>query len=156
MPHLPVATILNKNDITLPAASSRSFWLDSAAWQYPDYDNADVFIDRMVRRNLLVRDRVVESVLQNLPHGKSIRTLRRHFLQATGLTFNTFKQIERARHALLLLQERVSILDTVEQAGYFDQAHLTRALKHFTGQTPASIVKPNSSTQVSLLYKTET
>jgi hypothetical protein len=37
------------------------------------------------------------------------------------------------------LQQGVSILDTVEQAGYFDQPHLTRSLKYLIGQTPAQI-----------------
>jgi methylphosphotriester-DNA--protein-cysteine methyltransferase len=42
---------------------------------------------------------------------------------------------------LKLLQQGVSILDTVDQAGYFDQPHLTRALKHLMGQTPAQIIR---------------
>ncbi len=47
----------------------------------------------------------------------------------------------RARHARTLLQQGISILDTVEQAGYADQPHLTRSLKRFMGQTPAQILR---------------
>jgi methylphosphotriester-DNA--protein-cysteine methyltransferase len=61
------------------------------------------------------------------------------------LTQGYIRQIERARHALALLQQGASILDTVHNAGYFDQPHLTRSLKHFMGQTPAQIVRMNSS-----------
>ncbi len=39
----------------------------------------------------------------------------------------------------------MSILDTVERAGYFDQPHLTRSLKRFIGQTPAQIITRNQS-----------
>ena len=33
------------------------------------------------------------------------------------------------------------ILDTVEEAGYFDQSHLTRSLKQWVGHTPAQIIR---------------
>ena len=55
-------------------------------------------------------------------------------------------------HATNLLTQGISILDTVHEAGYFDQAHLTRSLKHFIGQTPARIIR--GDTQLSFLYKT--
>jgi len=43
----------------------------------------------------------------------------------------------------------------VYEAGYFDQPHLTRALKHFIGLTPAQIMDRSRSQQLSFLYKTE-
>lgn len=76
-----------------------------------------------------------------------------HFLRATGMTYSTWRQIERARHATNLLREGVSILDTAYQAGYFDQSHLTRSLTQRIGQTPAEIIRGHQ--QLSLLYKTE-
>jgi methylphosphotriester-DNA--protein-cysteine methyltransferase len=69
------------------------------------------------------------------------------------LTYSTWLQIERARYATNLLREGVSILDTVHQAGYFDQPHLTRSLRRRIGQTPAEIIRGHQ--QLSLLYKTE-
>ena len=81
-----------------------------------------------------------------------LRSAQRHFPRATGLTHCTVRQIERARHATNLLRQGVSILDTVYEAGYFDQAHLTRSLKYRIGQTPAEIVRGNR--QLSYLYKT--
>ena len=71
------------------------------------------------------------------------------------LTQATARQIERARYATLLLQHGSSILDTTYEAGYFDQPHLTRSLKHFIGQTPAQIQeKSRSLPQMPFLYKT--
>jgi hypothetical protein len=52
MPHLPASNLVDR-DVNLPNASSRSFWLNSSAWQFPDYENADTFVDRLVRDGLL-------------------------------------------------------------------------------------------------------
>jgi methylphosphotriester-DNA--protein-cysteine methyltransferase len=61
------------------------------------------------------------------------------------LTQGDIRQIERARHAVALLQQGRSILDAVFEAGYSDQPHLTKSLKHFMGQTPAQIIRMNSA-----------
>jgi AraC-like DNA-binding protein len=140
MPHFPAIQLSNRRDLTLPEATGQSFWLLGSVWQLPTYENADTFINRLVRHELLVRDPIVEAVLQNHPHHLSLRTLQRRFLRATGLRHKTIQQIERAHHAMALLQQGKSILDTVYEAGYFDQSHLTRSLKHFMGQTPVQIM----------------
>jgi len=153
MPYLPASHLVD-SDVNLPDASSRSFWLNGSAWQFPDYDNADTFVDRLVRDGLLMRDPVVETALQGQLKDLSMRTARRHFLRTTGLTQSTVRQIERARYAAVLLWQGISILDVVYEAGYFDQPHLTRALKHFIGQTPTQIMKKSVAEQLSFLYKT--
>jgi AraC-like DNA-binding protein len=55
------------------------------------------------------------------------------------MTHGQFRQIERARQAVDLLRNGSSILDVVDTAGYFDQAHLTRSLKHLIGLTPGKL-----------------
>lgn len=144
MPHLPATQLVN-GGLNLPEASSKSFWLQGSAWPFPDYDNADVFVDRLIREGLLVRDELVEAALQDQPQYASIRTVRRRFLQVTGVTHKTIQQIERARQAAALLQQGKPILDTVYEAGYFDQAHMTKSLKHFMGQTPTQILRPSEA-----------
>jgi hypothetical protein len=153
MPHLPASNLVDE-DLNLPHASSKSFWLSSSAWQFPTYENADTFVDRLVHEGLLVRNPVVENALNGPLKDISIRTVRRHFLRTTGLTQNTIRQIERARYATILLQQGVSIVDAVYEAGYFDQPHLTRSLKHFIGQTPTQIMGKSEANQLSFLYKT--
>lgn len=142
MPYLPAAHLLN-GDAILPAAARQSFWLNGAAWQLPDYDNAETFVERLVRHNVLVHDPVVNIVLQDRPQAVSSRTVRRRFLLATGLTPTTIQQIERAQQAAALLEQGVPILDAVYQSGYADQPHLTRSLRRFFGQTPAQIARLN-------------
>jgi hypothetical protein len=139
MPHLPVKTLVDRQDATLPLASSNSFWLHGCAWELPTFENADVFINRLIRQGILVRDPVVEAAIQGYTPDISIRSLQYRFLQATGLTYKTIEQIERARNAVSLLEQGTPILDTAFELGYFDQAHLTNSLKRFIGKTPAQI-----------------
>jgi hypothetical protein len=130
MPHLPTRNFLDTETI-LPRSAGNSFWLKGSAWQFPDFENADTFIDRLARDEVLVRDPIVNDVLQGHAHDLSLRTLRHRFLRAAGLTQSHIRQFERAQRATALLQQGVSILDTVHETGYFDQPHLTRSLKQF-------------------------
>jgi hypothetical protein len=140
MPHLPAKHVLD-TALPLPGATSQSFWLHGSAWPFPDYDNVETFVDRLVRDEVLVRDPVVNAVLQDQPQEMASRTVRHRFLQATGLTQSHVRQMQRAQRAAALLGQGVSILDTVHEVGYFDQPHLTRSLKQFVGYTPAQLIQ---------------
>jgi hypothetical protein len=143
MSHLPASVLLD-GGIHLPDAGHRnSFWLHGASWQFPTYENADTFVAALTHEGILMRDPLVEAVLQNQPPEVSVRTVRRRFLQTTGLTHKDIQQIRRARQAAELLRRGVPILDTVYEAGYFDQAHMTKSLRHFIGQTPAQLLRPD-------------
>ncbi|MGH8654491.1 MAG: helix-turn-helix domain-containing protein [Gammaproteobacteria bacterium] len=152
MPQLPARNLLDRRDVTLPEATGHSFWLNGSVWEYPDFENAETFVNWLVHDGLIAVDLPVDAALQGQRQELSIRSAQRHFLQATGMTHSTIRQIERARHATNLLKQGVSILDTVHEAGYFDQAHLTRSLKYLIGQTPAQII--GAEKQLSFLYKT--
>jgi hypothetical protein len=152
MPAVKPGEVRDRRDATLPDASARAFWLDGSAWQYPDFENADTFVARLFRRGLLVRDPVVGAVLRGDVDPRSMRTAQRHVLRATGVPHRAIVQIERARLATQLLRAGVSILDVVHEAGYYDQAHLTRSLSRRIGQTPLQIAR--GIAQLSYLYKT--
>jgi AraC-like DNA-binding protein len=143
MPWLPARSLVD-DELILPDATSQSFWLNGSAWQFPNYENADTFIDKLVRGGLLVSDPIVDAALQDRLPPMSVRHIQRRFLQSTGLTYNAIRQIKRARYAASLLEQGASILDAVYEAGYSDQPHLTRSLKHFIGQTPAQILRVNA------------
>ena len=134
--HLPQ---LVDGSLTLPPASSTSFWLDGTAWELPGPDNADVFVDRLVGAGLLVHDPVVSAAVQDDVEGLSTRSVERRVARATGLTRGAIRQIRRAERAVELLGRGVPALDVVRRAGYADQPHLTRSLKRFAGQTPSQI-----------------
>jgi len=152
VPKLTPGSLRDRRDVTLPDATGHSFWLDGSAWDYPDVESAETFVTRLVAKGLLVSDPcVVDALRRGAPQGSS-RTEQRRCLRATGLTCGTIQQIERARRATILLREGASILDTVAIAGYYDQAHLTKALRHRIGQTPGEIQR--GARQLSFLYKT--
>jgi hypothetical protein len=140
MPDLPTRNFLD-GEMMLPNASSTSFWLHGSAWQYPNYENVETFIGRLVREAVLVCDPVVRAVLQDQLPEMSLRTVRHRFLQATGLNQSHIRQLERAQQAAELLRHGMSIADTMYDIGYFDQPHLTRALKQFIGLTPQQWIK---------------
>lgn len=139
MPHLPISHFANSETLMPAGASSRSFWLGSSTWQLPTYENVETFINRLVRDEILVHDPLVYDTLQGYTPDLSPRTVRHRFSQATGLSQNYIHQFQRAQQAAALLEQGISILDTVFEAGYYDQPHLTRSLQRFIGQTPAQI-----------------
>ena len=152
MPKLPVARLIDRQDVDQPILTRQSFWLDGAQWDFPDFNNAETFVARLARRGFIDRDPAVEAALAGDDQALSVRSVQRHFRQATGMSHETYRQIARARHATRLLRGGASILDTVHEAGFFDQAHLTRSLKRLIGQTPATIMRQED--QLSFLYKT--
>lgn len=153
MPHLPARNLVNE-DITLPLPTSKTVRLHGSTFQCPTYENADTFVDWLARQDLLVNEPIVGAALQGQFKDLSLRSVQRRFVQSTGITHGTIRQIERARYATLLLKQGVSIIDTTIEAGYFDQAHLSRSIKHFIGQTPTQILRQNHPEQLSFLYKT--
>ncbi len=152
MPQLLPGEVRDRKDVTLPDSGGRSFLLNGTAWEYPGFGNAETFVGRLVRTGVLRRDPVLDAALDGVIPAASLRSVQRHFLKATGISHAAFLQIERARYAANLLRAGRSIIDVTHLAGYYDQAHLTRSLKRFIGETPTDIVQARS--QLSFLYKT--
>jgi hypothetical protein len=138
VPHIPLDSFID-GIISLPDVSRRSFSLCHSAWPFPNYENADTFVDHLVRAGVLVHDPLLNAAHQRDSQSLSLRTVQYRVLRSTGLSQRTIRQIERARYATTLLKQGMSIFDTVYEAGYSDQPHLTRSLKHFIGLTPAEI-----------------
>lgn len=153
MPLMRCGELRDRNDLTLPNATKRSFWLNGSAWEFPSFENMDVFVERLMRRGLVKSDRKVESAIRGDLQDISTRTEQRRVLQVTGLTRGAIHQIERARRATCLLQRGTPISQVIGETGYYDQAHLTRSLRRFIGQSPASIARGKE--QLSLLYNTD-
>ncbi len=139
MPAVPLAGLVDRA-VTLPAATPSSVWFDGSRCEIPTPGNADVFVDRLVSQGLVVRDPVVAESFQADVDGVSTRTLQRRVARATGLTRSTIRQIARAKKAVEALGGGLSPQDAATLLGYADQAHLTRSLKRFIGQTPAQVV----------------
>jgi AraC-like DNA-binding protein len=146
MPHYAIGSLVDRN-VGLPNATQSSFWLDDTACPFPDYDNVEAFVEKLLQRGLLARDRVVEDALAGRAQSLTPRTVQRHFRRTTGLTQSTIARIERARAAAEHLKRGEAVLDVVHTAGYADQPHLTNTLKRLIGRTPAQLagLKPSES-----------
>jgi len=151
MPLMSNQALRDRNDATLPCLSGRTFLLDGSAWEYPDFDNAEVFAERLVRKGLVAMDRHVEDVLRGREGEVSLRTQQRQILRATGITRITAQQISRVRRATWMLRSGIPALDVAHGLAYYDQAHLNRSLRRFVGLTPAQVARGEG--QLSLLYK---
>ena len=148
---LPAPRLIDGNDATLPALSSHSFWLDGARWQHPNFENAETFVARLAKANVIARDTTVAAALEGDPQILSLRSIQRRFIDVCGITHTALRQIERARHAATLLTHGVSIGEAQHEVGFYDQAHLTRAMRRYVGATPATIARQDE--QLSFLYK---
>jgi hypothetical protein len=151
LPQLPTSLLLNHSDLNCPVSGDR-FWFAGRMWEIPSFENAEAFVGHLARRRIVARDGAVSAVVSGDPQPLTMRSVQRHFLRATGMTHGQFRQIERAPQAVELLRSGWSILDVAHAAGYFDQAHLTRSLKHLIGLTPAKILRADD--QLSFSYKT--
>ena len=152
LPQLPTYLLMDHRDVNLPVAADGSFWFEGSSWELPDFDNAEAFVDRLASRGVIAQDPAVEAVLAGDHQALTTRSVQRHFRHATGMTRGRYRQIERARYATNLLRAGLPIVEVVHEAGYFDQAHLSRSLRGLIGQTPAGILRQEA--QLSFLYKT--
>lgn len=142
--------------VSSPHTTARSFVMQGEEWEIPAYDNADVFVDRLVRSGLLVRDPLVTDVLRgDATTLVTPRSVQRRMVAATGLTQGAIRQIERARQAVLLLRQGLPAIVVAQLAGYHDQPHLARSLTRFIGRTASQLRCAEGDEMLSLLYKTE-
>lgn len=153
IPRLPLDQLVD-GSLEIPDTTSRSFRLDGSRWQIPSYDNAEAFVGRLVREDVMARDPLVADVANGSEPDRSPRTVQRRFLAATGLTHDAVRQIDRARRAAVLLRDGVAASQVVDHCGYYDQPHLARSLRRFIGRTSSDVRDGRTTEPMSLLYKT--
>lgn len=138
MPLMPGEEMRDQG-VVLEAIGSDRFWLGTDVLEIPTFDNVDGFVAKLLRNSIVEDNRLVASVVSGHPMAMSERTMQRHFLKTTGLTYKTFTQIERAQKALTLLQQGRPAADVAFALGYADQPHMIRSLKAIMGQTPRQV-----------------
>ncbi len=155
MPHLPVSGIVD-GGVESVQVSERAFVLAGEEWELPTFDNAEQFVEKLVRAGVLVRDPLVDDVVWGGAARVGSRSVQRRVAGATGLTQGAIRQIDRAREAAVLIESGVPPLDVVHRLGYYDQPHLARALQRFIGRTATQLQRPEGAPDpLSLLYKSD-
>src|SRR4051812_45899940 len=140
--------------VELPPAVDGSFWLKGSAWRPPGFDDAELFVRRLVREGVVDRDAVAIGALGEGAPEVSERTVQRHVVTTTGLTRGAIRRIERARQAAVLIQEGRPVQQVAHGLGYFDQPHLARSLTRYIGRTATQLAGGVPAEPLSLLYKT--
>ena len=143
MPLMP-GEAMRDEGVVLEKFGRANFWIGTDVREIPNFDNADVFVDHLVRQEIIQSNDVVASILEGQPKAMSERTMQRHFLRTTGLTYKSFTLIERAQQAASLLRLGRPAADVAFALGYADQAHMINSLKAIMGQTPGQIAKAAS------------
>jgi hypothetical protein len=133
--------MMRDEGVVLERFGGRDFWLGTDVREIPTIENADVFVERLARDGMVESNDVVVSLVEGHPRAMSERTLQRHFLRTTGLTYKSFTMIERAQKAVSLLRMGNSAADVAFALGYSDQPHLINSLRGIMGQTPAEIAR---------------
>ena len=140
MPLMP-GEVMRNEGVLLERFGRRYFRIGADVREIPSFDNADVFVERLVRDEIVQTNPVVASIVEGRPKAMSERTMQRHFLRTTGLTYKHFTLIERARKAVSLLRMGRSATDVAFALGYSDQAHMINSLRGIMGQTPREIAR---------------
>ncbi|WP_382303635.1 AraC family transcriptional regulator [Herbiconiux sp. UC225_62] len=146
IPDLPGRALVDRF-VDLPTDGS-SFHVAGNRLRTPRFDDAEVFIEHLIRAELLlsadIQDRSVTE-----------RTRQRRYLAAVGLPQRTVLQIERASDAAVRLKEGQQPALVAQESGYFDQPHLARSLRRFIGPTATELgQEAENAHPLSLLYKT--
>ncbi len=125
--------------VVLDTIGRDRFSLGSDVLEIPTVENVDGFVGRLIRNGIVEDNQLVASIVSGHPMAMSERTMQRHFLKTTGVTYKTFTQIERAQKALALLQQGRPGADVAFALGYADQPHMIRSVKAIMGLTPREI-----------------
>nr|WP_295923124.1 helix-turn-helix transcriptional regulator [uncultured Dyadobacter sp.] len=74
-------------------------------------------------------------------HCTTVRQLQRAFKEQVGLSPKEFINVIRFRYAMQLIKtnDRHALLDIALEAGYYDHAHLTNAIRKYAGVAPSSL-----------------
>jgi AraC-like DNA-binding protein len=98
-------------------------------------------VQKLQKEGWITQNEVVTSALAGTPKAMTPRTLQRHFIKTTGVTYNYLQQIYRANEAAALIKGGKSLPEVALEAGYADQSHMTRWLKHIIGSSPGDIAR---------------
>ena len=151
-PRLPTGGLIDRHGLNLPVVGRSHFWFSDLKWEIPTFANAEHFVDRLAMAGVIAREHSVGAAVEGDAAWMSKRSVQRRFVKTMGMTLGGFQQIRRARHAASLLADGYGLLDASFQAGYYDQAHMTKAMKRLIGTTPARLAQERP--QLSFSYKT--
>lgn len=138
LPHYPAETLLDGIEM-LSNFDDDHFSLAGHTFTFPTFENAEELIAAMVKLGILQNDRVVDKIVRDRSIAISDRARQRHFVETTGMTQASLKQIKRAQEAVKLLKQGKKPIDVAVDTGYTDQSHLAKSLKRIMRSKPSDV-----------------
>ncbi len=120
--------------VHLPVAEGQ-FLIGNEWYQFPALVDLEIFLAGLEQRGII--SNAAHFVIPRATVSR--RSNQRWYRQAVGLSRRQSEQIRRAEHAAALLASGKRPAEVAFEAGYADQAHMTRSLKKLLGKTPARL-----------------
>jgi hypothetical protein len=144
MPVMP-GDAMRDRGVFLETSCRDRFRIGSDVLEIPTFDNADAFIAKLVRNTVVENNDFVAAIIAGNPKATTERTLQRHFLRTTGLTWKKFTLIQRAERAVALLRSGRPAAEIALDLGYADQAHMINSLRAIMGRTPGEMARETAA-----------
>ncbi|WP_149814474.1 helix-turn-helix domain-containing protein [Serinicoccus marinus] len=107
---------------------------------YADTRALEEMVTLLHRQGVLVTDEAIAAALAGDAPAYSDRQLRRRSSAAAGMGPKQLQQLARVRAAYRLLHAGRTLAEAAVEAGYSDQAHMTRGMRAVAGTSPARIL----------------
>ena len=133
---------------------ANAFLLNRLKKQKPVYSK-DIIVNTS---NLILKNEGIVDIAQLARKANmSTRNLERYFIRQTGMSPKLFCCITRFNHALSLKLSapRINWTSIAQSCGYFDQMHLVREFKRFSGNAPSAFFKETPLTEVRYTSRVE-
>lgn len=118
------------NQVISLAVMDDRFLLGDEYILIPDYNTVEEFTETLIKRRLLRA-----SPIAAVSHRDKQRKIKRF----TGLTPKQIQQAERVEYAISIINSPITLTSVAAQAGFSDQAHMTRDFNRLVGYSPAEI-----------------
>ena len=117
-------------------------------WAQPGATIRDV-VDQLYPAGGVAHYNTVQKLLERLEAKKCVTRqtgqLAHRFNAAVGLAPSTFRSLQRFVHVFRTIDEQSPRwVETALACGYYDQAHLIRDFRRFTGETPAALLSEDA------------
>jgi hypothetical protein len=133
--------MFTNHEYLIPNISDTKIEYNQTVLSIPDFNDIDLFIEKLANISFFSCNRIINDVMAGSSPKMASRTLRKYFLNTTGLSRERICQIQRSKQAWTMLKEGSSINDVIFELGYYDQSHLTKNLQRYSGVTPSQILK---------------
>lgn len=139
---LPLSETQLFADVNVSDGQHQTAFVDNLSMLAEDPHAVPAYVREAARRIEATGGRApISEIAADLPVGQ--RQLERTFVRIVGVTPKYFGQVQQLNAAFCAMQmnDTAFMADLALQAGFYDQAHFTNAMRQFIGVAPAAYLK---------------